>query len=690
MPAAPGNRLAGAASPYLLQHADNPVDWFEWGDEAFAEARRRDLPVLLSVGYASCHWCHVMAAESFTDPTTADLMNRWFVNVKVDREERPDVDRHYLEAVQALTGQGGWPLTAFLTPAGEAFFGGTYFPAVDRRGLPAFSRVLAAVHQAWQGQREQVAASAADLAERLAAPLPPAGNTPGPNVLAAAYQSTAAAYDPTHGGFGGPPKFPQTATLEFLLRASGAPWAPAARSMLHHTLRAMADGGIHDQVGGGFARYAVDAAWRVPHFEKMLGDNALLGRLYARAWQVTGDVRLATVSRRTLDYLLAALTLPGGGFASAEDADSEGEEGRFYTFSAEEFRAAAGPSAPLAAAVLGVTPEGNVDGRNVLRRDRSPAEVAATAGVTAAEVEEAVAASLAALARHRAGQVRPRLDDKVVTAGNGLAIRALAEAATVLAEPRYLTAAEQAAHFVLGDLRRPDGRLLRARRAGRGEVPAFCEDYAAVALGLFALYRAGGNLTWFAAASRLAEDMVDLFRDPQDGAFFTTGRDAPPSPPRRKDFADNPPPSDNARAAEALFTLAAYTGDEAAREQAEGVFRAAGPWMERAPAAAGHLLGALLVALSPPRQLAVVGPPGHPDTRSLLAVAEEQYRPGLFVAPGDGATSGGVSLLEGRPLLDGRPAAYLCRDFVCALPTADPTELRRMLAEAFLVAPPRA
>ncbi len=690
MPAAPRNRLARAASPYLLEHAGNPVDWLEWGDEVFTEARRRDVPILLSVGYASCHWCHVMAAESFADPATADLMNRWFVNVKVDREERPDVDRHYLEAVQILAGRGGWPLTAFLTPAGEPFFGGTYFPAVERPGLPAFTRVLATVHQAWQGRREQTTSAAADLAGRLAAPLPPADDPPGPAVLAAAYRSVADSYDPGHGGFGGPPKFPQAATLEFLLRASGAPWAPAARPMLHHTLTAMANGGIHDHVGGGFARYAVDAGWQVPHFEKMLGDNALAGRLYARAWQLTRDERLAVVSRRTLDYLLDVLALPGGGFASAEDADSEGEEGGFYTFSYDEFLAVVGPSALLAAVALGVTPEGNLDGKNVLRRDRTPAEIAAAAGTTVAELEEVVAAALTALAGHRAGRVRPRLDDKVVAAGNGLAIRALAEAGTVLAEPRYLAAAAGAAHFVLGDLRRPGGRLLRSRRAGRGDIPAFCEDYAAVALGLFALYRATGDLSWFEAASTLVEDMVDLFRDPTDGAFFTAGRDAGPLPARRKDFADNPAPSDNALAAEALLTLAAYTGDAESREQADGVFRAAGLWMEGAPSAAGHLLGALLVALSPPRQLAVIGPPGHPGTRALLAVAEEHYRPELFVAPGDGVSCGGVSLLEDRRLLDGRPAAYLCHDFACAPPTGDPTELRRLLDSPFLVVPPRA
>ncbi len=687
MPAAAGNRLAESASPYLRQHAGDPVHWQPWGDEAFAEARRRGIPVLLSVGYASCHWCHVMAAESFRDPATADLMNRWFVSIKVDREEHPDVDRHFIEAVQMLTGQAGWPLTAFLTPDGRPFFGGTYFPAVERSGLPAFSQVLTAVHQAWEARRDQVTTAAADLAGRLASPLPAAGDGPGPEALTAAYRAVAASYDPVHGGFGGAPKFPQACTLEFLLRASGAAWAPAARGMLHHSLDAMADGGIHDQIGGGFARYAVDQRWEVPHFEKMLGDNVLAGRLYARAWQVTGDPRLAGVARRTLDYVLDALTLPEGGFASAEDADSEGEEGRFYTFSYDEFCSAAGPAASLAAPVLGVTEAGNLAGRNVLHRDRTSEEVAAATGATAAEVEAAVATALAGLAAHRAGRVRPRLDDQAVAAGNGLAIRALAEGGIVLAEPRYLAAATRAARFVVDDLRRPDGRLLRARRRGRGGVPGFCEDYAAMALGLLALYRATGEPAWFRTASGLIAQMIDLFWDPEDGGFFTTGRDAAGSLPRRKVFADNPTPSDNALAAEALVTLAAYNGDPAIADRAGRVLRAGGLWMEKVPGAAGHLLGVLLVTLAPPRQLAVVGPPGDPATRALLAAAEERYRPELFVASGDGNSAGGIPILEGRGLLGGRPAAYLCRGFTCLAPTADPAELRRLLDEPLGVGP---
>lgn len=676
----PPNRLAAAASPYLLEHADNPVGWFEWGEEAFAEARRRDLPILLSVGYSSCHWCHVMAAESFADPEVAGLMNDWFVSVKVDREERPDVDHHYMEAVQTLTGQGGWPLTAFLTAEGAPFFGGTYFPPVPRHGLPSFRQVLSAVHQAWEQKRPQLAEAAADLTRLLAASLPPAGS-PGREMLEHAYRSIAAGYDSRHGGFGGAPKFPQAPLLEFLLRAAGTEWAPGAREMLHHTLRAMAHGGIHDQIGGGFARYSVDARWEVPHFEKMLTDNALLARLYARAWQATGDDEMASVARRTCNYLLRDLALPGGGFASAEDADSEGREGRFYTFTAEEFAAAAGENRALAAAALGISPEGNFEGRNVLRRAPA-AEVAAQQGVAVEEVERVVTAALAGLAAQRARRARPHLDDKVVAVGNGLAVRALAEAGVVLGEPRYVAAAARAAGFVFDHLRRPDGRLLRSLHRGRGSVPAYCEDYAALALGLLALFRATGDGRWFREATALADEMIGLFHDPPGGAFFGAGRDAAAGVPRRREFADNPTPSDNALAAEALLTLAAYTQDPATRTAAEGVLQAAAPWMERAPAATGYMLAVLCVAQGPLHQLAVVGPADDPATRRLLAVAEERYRPSLFVASGDGETADGVPLLQGRSLLDGRPAAYLCREFACSTPTGDPQILRGLLGEA--------
>jgi uncharacterized protein YyaL (SSP411 family) len=689
VPPPPLNRLAGASSPYLLAHAADPVDWWEWSPPALAEARSRRIPILLSIGYSACHWCHVMHRESFADPVTAERMNRWFVNIKVDREERPDLDRVYLDAAQALGSRGGWPLTVFLTPEGEPFFAGTYFPPAPRHGLPAFGNVLAEVHRVWETRRDEVTEAGAGLARRLAEPLPPAARTPGPEVLITVYRALEDAYDPVNGGFGGPPKFPQASSLEFLLRAAGASWAPRAADMARHTLEAMARGGIHDQVGGGFARYSVDERWLVPHFEKMLYDNALLGRLYARAGQVTGDPFLSEVARRTLDYLLADLALPEGGFASSEDADSEGEEGRFYTFSYEDFVAAVGPAAPLAAPALGVTPEGNFEGSNVLHRPRTPAAVAADAGVDPAEVEAAVAAALAALAAHRARRPRPARDDKVVTAWNGLAIRALAEAGTILPEPRYLAAAERAAAFALGTLRRPDGRLLRSARGPAGGVPGFCDDYAALALGLFALYRATGKASWFHTAATLVEEMTRLFRHPAGGAFFSTGEDAEPLIARPLNLSDHPTPSDNALAAEALLTLAVYRGDDPTGTAAGGIFRAAGRILEGAPLAAAHLAGVLLAALAPPWELAVVGPPDHPATRALLAAAEESFRPEVFLAWGDGADSGGVPLLEGRTLVDGGPTAYLCRHFACQAPTSDPVVLRSMLDRRFAFSPTR-
>jgi uncharacterized protein YyaL (SSP411 family) len=666
-----------------VAHAADPVDWWQWGPPALAEARSRRVPILLSIGYSACHWCHVMHRESFADPATAERMNRWFVNIKVDREERPDLDRVYLDAAQALGGSGGWPLTVFLTPEGEPFFAGTYFPPAPRHGLPAFGNVLADVHRVWETRRDEVTEAGAGLARRLAEPLPPAARTPGPEVLITVYRALEGAYDPVNGGFGGPPKFPQASSLEFLLRAAGASWAPRAADMARHTLEAMARGGIHDQVGGGFARYSVDERWLVPHFEKMLYDNALLGRLYARAGQVTGDPFLSEVARRTLDYLLADLALPEGGFASSEDADSEGEEGRFYTFSYEDFVAAVGPAARLAAPALGVTHEGNFEGGNVLHRPRTPAAVAADAGVDPTEIEAAVAAALAALAAYRARRPRPARDDKVVAAWNGLAIRALAEAATILPEPRYLAAAERAATFTLSTVRRSDGRLLRSARGPAGGVPGFCDDYAALALGLFALYRATGNPSWFHTAATLVDEMTQLFRDPLTGVFFATGEDAEQLIARPLDLADHPTPSDNALAAEALLTLGAYRGDDATRTAAEGIFKGAGRILESAPLAAGHLAAVLLAALAPPRELAVVGPPDHPITRALLTVAEDSFRPAVFVAWGDGIHPGGVPLLEGRALVDGGPAAYLCRRFACEAPTSDPDLLRRRLDSRF-------
>jgi uncharacterized protein YyaL (SSP411 family) len=670
------NRLADATSPYLLQHAANPVHWHEWGETAFDEARREDKPILLSVGYSACHWCHVMAHESFEDPATAELMNRWFVNVKVDREERPDVDRVYMDAVQAMTGRGGWPMTVFLTPDCRPFYAGTYFPDEDRHGMPSFRKILTAIHEAWTGRRADIATQADRLVEAMQRTIPPADDLPDTETLRTAYESLAASYDPVRGGFGGAPKFPQAPTLEYLLRIAGAPWAPRAGDMLEHTLTAMARGGIHDRLGGGFARYAVDGAWRVPHFEKMLYDNALLARLFARAAQVTGNPTFRGIARSTLDYMLRDLRLPGGGFASAEDADSEGEEGRFYTFSHDEFASVVGEDHSEAAALaFGVTPEGNFEGANVLTLAMTPDQVADVSGLTVEAATEAIEHATAALRTRRESRVRPGLDDKAVCAWNAYAIRAFAEASVSLGEPRYLEEAETTARWVLAEMRRADGRLLRSRRDGRGEIPAFAEDYAALAVALFALYEAGGDTRWYRAAVSLSDDLVELFWDDAEGGVFATGGDAEDLVARPKNLYDNPTPSDNALAAEVMLYLAAYTGDRAPRDRLDALFRLGGRLMAGHPQAAGHLLAVAAVALAPPRELAIVGATDHPVTRSLLDVVAARFRPDVFVARGHEAGAElVVPLLADRGEGDGA-LAYLCREFVCEAPIADPATL---------------
>ncbi len=664
------NRLLNATSPYLLQHADNPVDWWEWSPEAFAEAAARDVPILLSVGYASCHWCHVMAHESFEDPATTAIMNARFVNVKVDREERPDIDRIYMDAVQAMTGQGGWPMTVFLTPTGAPFFAGTYFPKTDRGGHPGFTRVLDSIYDAWTNRRAEVEAQAGSLVETISIPTPVGDSVPGLAALRGAYESIRSAYDPTHGGFGRAPKFPQPSTLEFFLRSVGKDWAPEAESMLIRTLDAMANGGIHDQVGGGFSRYAVDDRWLVPHFEKMLYDNALLARLYARSWQVTGLQRFADIAGSTLDYMLRDLRLAGGGFASGEDADSEGEEGRFYIFSWSEFSSVTDSEA--VAEVLGVTPDGNFEGRSILHCSRPIDEVAAAHGLPEDRLEADVRSTLRALATIRQGRVRPGLDDKAVCAWNGLAIRALAEAGMVLPEPRYVEAARETARFVLTEMRGPDGRLFRSWRDGRTSSPGFCDDYGAVALGLFSLYQATSEPEWFDAARHITHQMIELFGDEEVGGFHATGNDVEQLIARPKNLFDSPTPSDNALAAEALQHLAAFSGDPDLLIRLDSVFQSAGVLIDRSPIGVGHMLSVLLVSLEPVVEVAIVG--RSPARKALEGVVRRTYRPHVFVAVGDGTADHGIPLLENRPA-EGEAAAYVCHGFVCQAPVESPEEL---------------
>ncbi|NIA26244.1 MAG: DUF255 domain-containing protein [Gammaproteobacteria bacterium] len=668
------NRLSNETSPYLLQHADNPVDWYPWGDEAFAAAEAEQKPVLLSVGYSSCHWCHVMAQESFEDKETAALMNELFVNIKVDREERPDVDAVYMEALQAISGRGGWPMTVFLTPDRKPFYAGTYFPAVERHGMPSFRRVITAVADAWKTQRAELVTQAEQLSDFVAHAIPSVDQLPGEDLLVSSHQALASQFDEAEGGFGGAPKFPQEPVLEFLLRVADEPWAPDAKRMVSLTLNKMADGGIHDHVGGGFARYSVDRSWTIPHFEKMLYTNAQLARLYLRSAQVLNEPAFTAIAIRTLDYMLRDLRLPGGAFASAEDADSEGSEGTFYVWDADEFADVVGEQLnPLAAAFFGVTEEGTFEGRNHLRVTRPLEQVTSELDIDPAAADAMIDMARSRLLSRRAERVRPGLDDKVVTAWNGLAIRALAEAGAILGESRFLEAARDAAVFLRSEVTRADGRLLRSWGKGRASVPAFADDYAATALGLFTLYQATGEVRWYTEAMRLIEGMVDLFADP-DGGFFTTGADVEAPLARKRDHFDSPTPSANALAAEALLLASLYTGDADLRAHSERALRAGAAVATASPSGAGHLLSVLHTTLREPQEIAIVGP----DAQELASVVWEGFRPDVALAVDrDGSATKVVPLLEGRAT--GSTLAYVCRNFQCALPVSDPEALRRLL-----------
>jgi uncharacterized protein YyaL (SSP411 family) len=669
------NRLAQSASPYLLQHAENPVDWHEWGDAAFAEAKRRDVPVLLSVGYAACHWCHVMAHESFEDPATAAVMNAGFVCIKVDREERPDIDRIYMDATQAMTGSGGWPMTVFLTPQAEPFFAGTYYPPVSRHGMPSFKTILGAISAAWAERRADVEAQARQLTTAIARSLPSSDTTAGSPELEAAYNTIAASFDEEFGGFGGAPKFPQAPTLEFLLRIAAEPWAPDARRILEATLVAMAAGGIYDQLGGGFARYSVDRRWLIPHFEKMLYDNALLARLYLRAWQVTGNDDLRRVATETLDYMMRDLGLAEGGLASSEDADSEGAEGTFYAWDRDEFLEVAGDDGAIAAAHFGVTEGGNFEGRTVLSLAVPVATVAEHFATSTEEVAAAVTRARQALFAARLARPRPARDDKAIAAWNGLAVRALAEAAVVLDNATYLAAAQDLARFGVTEMRDDDGRLLRSRRAGVGSIPAFCDDYAATVLGLIAMHQADGEASWLRTAIELADAMVGLFAG-ADGGFHGVGADADTLITRPLDLMDNPVPSGNSMAAEALLALAHLTGRDDLQEHVTGALQAGGSLIADHPSAVGHLLAVAHSSSVDPRQLAIVGDPRDPATQALVAAAVERFQPDVILARAH--TEGPAAIFDGR-LGAATPLAYVCRGFVCDAPTGDPERLRATL-----------
>jgi uncharacterized protein len=625
------NRLAEETSPYLLQHADNPVDWFPWGEEARERARREDKPILLSVGYAACHWCHVMEHESFEDAETAALMNDHFVCVKVDREERPDVDAVYMDAVVGLTGHGGWPMTVFLTPEGEPFYGGTYFPPEPRHGLPSFPQLLAAVAEAWRDRRDEIGRQAGALTEQLrrGARVEPSRDPLTTGLLTAAVSGLRSQFDPEWGGFGGAPKFPPASALEFLLRRGET-------EMVSKTLDSMALGGMYDLVGGGFHRYSVDREWLVPHFEKMLYDNALLVPLYLHGWLVLGRERYREVVEETLDYLLRELRLPEGGFASAQDADTEGVEGLTFTWTEED---------PVPRELL----QPFEHGRFIVRGELDPE-------------------TRARLLELRAQRPQPLRDDKVIASWNGLALAALAEAGRRLDRADAIEAAAALAEFLLGPLSTADGRLYRTWRVGEARHTGFLEDYADVVNGLYELHVATGELRWLEEAHRLARLAVELFADEEYGGFFHSPADGERLVNRKKELDDHPTPSGNSMLAYVLLRLSRIWGDADLERGAVGVFRLIAPLVPRAPSSFGHALCALDLHFSTPREIAVVGPPASEIARAALA----PFDPNAVVAFGPTEE---VPLLAGKSSVDGKPAVYVCERFACRRPVTDPAEL---------------
>jgi len=686
------NRLANETSPYLLQHKDNPVDWYPWGEEAFERARREDKPILLSVGYSACHWCHVMAHESFEDESIAALMNRDFVNVKVDREERPDVDGIYMQAVQALTGRGGWPMTVFLTPEGVPFYGGTYFPPEDRHGMPAFPRVLTAVAQAYRDKRSEIETAGRQLLMQLSAPerLRPGNDLLTSEALDRAAEAILQSHDDDFGGFGRAPKFPQAMTLDFLMRWHCRSQDARALQAVHKTLQAMAYGGIYDQVGGGFHRYSTDAVWLVPHFEKMLYDNALLARCYLDAYKLTREPLYRRIAEETLDYVLREMTGPEGGFYSSQDADSEGEEGRFFLWTPAELREVLGDDAEAIAAYFGVSEAGNFEGRNILHVPRPRERLPDGAGASdEAAFEALLQRARAGLYEARKRRVHPGRDDKVLTAWNGLMLRAFAEAALALQSAAYHDAALRNADFLLREMR-PNGRLLRTWKDGRARLNGYLEDYACLIDGLLAVHAATLNLEYLEAAVRLADEMIDLFWDDGVHGFFDTGRDHEALVTRPRDFFDNATPSGTSVAIDVLLKLAALSDNPDHERRATACLRTLVPFVEQAPTAFGRLLAALDFHLAPRRELVIVLPAGGSAAGAaeraagrLLDPVRLRYAPNLLLAGTAEGDGGEVSpLFRDRPALDARPTAYLCEGFVCQAPTADPAELGRQLNAA--------
>jgi uncharacterized protein YyaL (SSP411 family) len=678
------NRLIHETSPYLLQHAHNPVDWYPWGPEALAAAKAADKPILLSIGYSACHWCHVMEHESFENPEIAGLMNDLFISIKVDREERPDLDSIYIAAVQALSGQGGWPMSVFLTPDGQPFFGGTYYPPDDRPGMPGFRRVLTSVAAAYNERRAEVTESAGELQEYLAQrmDLPGHSGALDPGVLDRAFAAQSEDYESRYGGFGSQPKFPQAMAWEFVLRYHYRTGNKRALLMLEHTLWNMARGGIYDQLGGGFARYSTDVKWLVPHFEKMLYDNALLSRLYLHAYQLTGDPFYRRIVEETLDYVRREMVSPEGGFYSTQDADSEGEEGKFFVWTPDEIAAVLGPDdARVVNAYYDVTEQGNFEHKNVLSVPRPVERVAADLEMTPDALLAVIEGARPRLFAAREARIHPGTDTKILTGWNGLMLRSFAEASRVLDRADYRETAEANARFVQRTLLR-DGRLLRTYKDGQAKIPGFLEDYAFYADGLLALYEATFDAQWFTAARGLADQILAHFPDAQGGGFFDTPDDGETLIHRPKDLLESAIPSGNSVAAAVLQRLALFTAEDVYREAAENTLVAAGALLAQYPSAVGEMLCALDFYLSSPQEIALIGDSAAPDMQALLKVIVSAYRPYQVVAaaaPGDEAALAAIPLLADRPQRNGQATAYVCRNYACQRPVTSPAELAEQL-----------
>jgi uncharacterized protein len=687
------NRLINETSPYLLQHAYNPVDWHPWGPDALAQAQAGDKPILLSVGYSACHWCHVMAHESFEDAETARLMNELFVNIKVDREERPDIDAIYMDAVQAMTGQGGWPMTVFLTPDGKPFYGGTYFPPTPRGQMPGFRQVLLAIADAWRNRRVELVSSGERVAEVLnrSAQFEGSESPLNTGLLDQATKRLLRSFDRYEGGFGGAPKFPQPMNLDFLLQTYLRSHDTEALHAVNFTLEKMARGGIYDQLGGGFHRYSTDDVWLTPHFEKMLYDNAQLARTYLHAWQMTGEPLFRRVVEETLDYVVREMMSPEGGFYSTQDADSEGEEGKFFLWQPAEVVTLLGPEdARLFCAYFGVSPRGNFreggPGANILHVQRDFEVVAADLGVTPERLRQAMERGCKALFEARERRVHPGRDDKVLAEWNGLMLHAFAEAGAALDRPDYVTVARRAAEFLLEKMSfRTEGGALRLHRTykdSRAHLNGYLEDYAAVALSFVALYQATFELRWLRSAAELAESILSSFRDPERGGFFQTGSDHETLIARRKDFIDSAVPSGNSLTAELFLRLRILLDQNEYAEHAEGIMQVMGDALGEQPGAFGRLLCSLDFHLNSGQEIAIIGPLGEAATGELLSVIYSRFLPNTVLAsavPDDEGASTFIPLLAHRTMLGGRPTAYVCRNYVCSLPVNAPDALAAQL-----------